>query len=336
MNDTYSGGNNPAKRFSRANVHLALSHIRGALPLSRPHLALASRECADAQCFHALGIPGESCFLIERNKKAYEEGIKTIKRNERLLFGDVEKMSFGDPRLPKQSFAHVWLDFCETMDVWMLKTVYRVARNLSADCGLLSIGFMYGRADVRGNPGRWMDRARKKYPATLNGELALARGTAFVEEINELVERFDARFFPNLLRFITYNSGHTPMVIIQFQIFRMPEESEETNRAWRNRTRRELVGYAPLSSLKIGKFSVEQLRIAVLHWETLMPGTGHLMYCLPKSTVVAWKAHQTAGTYGTLFADNLGGDAFDRALMNATARRVSIAQVKDLSTLTST
>ncbi|GAC1475694.1 MAG: hypothetical protein PVSMB8_00620 [Vulcanimicrobiaceae bacterium] len=298
------GGESESKKMARCFMHRAARDVDGFL--TGKHLALAGPDIGDARVLRGLGVAPSAITLLENDSETYATATN-LTEGEQLIFEDVESFSF---RRASEPFVHVYLDFCGNLSERLVKTVYRVARNIVRDGGVLTVGMQYGREMPDSYAARAMqvsraalDRIREfdedTYAASCKKVATRAR--ALLMEIDELTERFDAPFGLIPMRGTGYiaqreTGGRTPMVLSQFLVVRpRPGASTTRMRLAIQATRTDPCGQA--KTAYIGTVSHEELRSYALELEEREPGTSHLQLNLSASTVNAWKAHATRGTY---------------------------------------
>lgn len=318
--DTYKG-ESPGKKVARSIYHSVIAvHMGGPRYEQATHAVLASRNCGDFGPMKALG--GQHIVGIERDASAHADALRSFPDYD-LRLGDAADVIAG--MSPKPS--NVFLDLCSPLCTESINLVRSVLGNLR-DGSVLGVAMLKGR-ERDGQPlpinpasNRNERRRRRRAQRIVGcderplGELVIGSGdpvTARSLLMNDgLTEIRDLTFrrvialmcalgpagarLGKCLVVIDYHSrtsagAGVPMFMAAWEV-----GSRAKDRRNQPRTRMR-VGDVPNWSIRIDE---HEFRNVVLRY-LKNPGTSvdgaATFYNVAPTTIAAWKAHETRGTY---------------------------------------
>lgn len=299
--DTYKGESD-AKKVARL---MYWDQVRLAIPgtfMQRPHLVLASREGGDISVLLGMGVAPENIYAAEINSEAAAAcaakwpGVAVINADVRAV---AEQM--------RGKWASAFLDFCGNFAEGVLEAAAAVVKALPLGAAF-GIGVLKGREGAStGAPlNRRQRRSLSAYARTtaaappvksalqhVAGEVgarAVVRANVaavgstdagrYAAIRDAIYLRTAGRRALRKVRCIAYSSGASPMLICATLVSTVAEVDFVKTPA-------------ALPDVTVDKSAVPQL----IRRAAVERDNAHLLLNVPKSTVAAWRAHATRGTY---------------------------------------
>ena len=307
IDDTYKG-ESPAKKLARAafwdkammNIHR--HNVRGGI------LVLASREGGDISTLLGMGVPPGAIIGVDRCPDAAKECQDKFPE-VRVICDDVCNVA----DYARGEVAALFLDFCGPISPNLTKIVWRCAQRACVPNAIVGVGFLRGRERIVGQ-GQ-IERARlvkEKYTEETKAfvehglivdhderddpdAVDCVRHVAAWIDINDRARSFGWQCLP--IGAVTYQSTSessrgVPMIYGVSRKVPVPCTIEQFDY-----DQNVLVHIRP----RIGDSMEMAVKRSAVH-TAKHHGTksAALIYNVPETTVVAWMAHETRGTYGKI------------------------------------
>ena len=277
-------GEVPSKKMTRLTFWLLIrQHLGTKRFLAGPHLVLASREAGDVSVLLGMGVDIKNIIGVDyvpheaAQARLKFPGLRVIEKEIGLYAREYKGLPF----------ASIYLDFCSQSGNAIFDTVSLVIKHLVEDDGLLGYNFMVGREQsVRHKAAKYrreieaqIARMKKTRRADMEG-MAVHFSRAFLME-SEIVKRVKS----------------TPLQL-EAHFFYSSKQEGHIGHPWCGQLVRVNPSKPNADSPDCYYFSTDMaaLRDYALSLEK-KTGQAALLLNVTRTTMAAWKAHASRGTY---------------------------------------
>lgn len=313
MADTYKG-DSPGKKIARAIYWEHVKMCMGPAFKSGIHVVLGGREGGDIGVLRSHGVAWDAIVAVEREPEAFA-ALRARWPLARAEFGDIADVCIRLSK--KERIASVLLDFCSQICDETMRITTRVVQRSLKDGATLGFGILRGREQKNfkmksiQERQEWMASRWKREPklraqlpnpdfameaAALDGD----RSFAMVSDLNE--RGAPMRWIASPLIRVDYHSRTSssrgvPMTIAGSEIIREPMYT--SLRSFEKRVHAQHGNNFDrifFGSIKAG--GVDEVRRFALQSLQTDRDVDRVSLALnvPRSTIIAWKAHETRGT----------------------------------------
>ncbi len=240
-------GDSPAKKMARFSYWGAVNESLGETFKTGRHLVLASEECGDISHLLARGVHARNIVAVDQ-KQAAINACRQRFPGVTAICDDVVNVA----KSKRRQFASAFLDFCGYCGPQSLKTIVQVVAHGLSDRAVIGCGFLRGRE--KGSAKDSVDEFRDLHTSNMEKvyQYAVEENNGFLlEQFKGLKDHYghlrfnemaaigiEAREHMAAYRIIeecakvrcatypyfvySYNSGHTPMMILAHHMFRAP------------------------------------------------------------------------------------------------------------------
>lgn len=302
MIDTYRG-ETPVKSVNRFLYwYKTMTEVGESKFCSGKFLVLVSREAGDISCLLGLGVPISNIVGVEINPEAAEKARKRYPEAE-IITGDVAEIV--KKRQRRRVFDFAYLDLCGCVGEQIIDTCRTVIQWGMKSTACIGWTVQVGREKDLNKLNK-IKRWSRKHTELLTGQTpttspseqrfhnAKARVVWVIGEIMKQIG-FSYLLVPQFC--CCYHSGKTPLVTIQYQMERSLVATSEDKYIRRYVNKKRSIS---LEAYTLWNIANNNLRRMVLHalstngWNTDQVAQ---IFNLKPSTVSAWKAHESRGTY---------------------------------------
>lgn len=266
-------GDSTNKVIARLSYWLDVRDILGEKFFNGRHLVLASREAGDVSVLLGLGVPLENIVAFEWDRAAAAEA--------RLKFPglSIQQRDVGSITDKDGSFASVFLDFCATANDEHVEKLGRVMWRMDRP-SVFGCGFLIGREQGSMEKISKLKEKLSKSPDAVR-EAQVARAIYIDQAVEKCAKKCSATL--GLPRCYFYQSRSEDSKGLPYCFYMAPVH------AW---------PYDHTGAFYDVEFSDTDFRGLALD---LNKGgkRADLLLNIPATTIAAWKAHATRGTYAT-------------------------------------